>query len=343
MEKQEKSKLTSKDLVNNMTLKNDRINLGVRNIVLNCGNLKKNERVCLIYDKKTEDLIPLFLNWIKKRSSCFKIVKEDGLIMHGSEPSMKTAYMMKNSDLIFALTSFSIAHTNARINASIAGARFLSLPEYSLDLIQDNSITQNFKKCFVNVRKMTKILSLGNKVKVLSDKGTNIDLDIKGRFANCCPGYVCKPGDLSSPPDVESNISPCEFKSNGKIIVDGSIPHPSVGLLNENVELSVEDGFITKIKTGVFLEKKIKSIFNSVPIKKTKILAECGIGFNPKAKLKGYMLIDEGAFGTMHFGFGSNITVGGLNDVPFHLDFVLKRPSMFVDDELVIKKGKPVF
>ena len=55
------------------------------------------------------------------------------------------------------------------------------------------------------------------------------------------------------------------------------------------------------------------------------------------------MLTDEGASGTMHFGFGSNITVGGLNDVPFHLDFVLKNPSIFVDNNLVIKNGKPIF
>ena len=177
----------------------------------------------------------------------------------------------------------------------------------------------------------------------MSDKGTDIDLDINGRFGNCCPGYVLKSGELGSPPDIESNISPNEFKSQGKIVVDGSIPHPFIGLLNEDVELIVEDGFIKKIKTGFFLKKKIDSIFKSVPLRKSKILAECGIGFNPKAKLKGYMLTDEGASGTMHFGFGSNITVGGLNDVPFHLDFVLKNPSIFVDNNLVIKNGKPIF
>ena len=33
----------------------------------------------------------------------------------------------------------------------------------------------------------------------------------------------------------------------------------------------------------------------------------------------------------VHFGFGSNITVGGKNDVPFHLDFVIKKPDLFID------------
>ena len=83
----------------------------------------------------------------------------------------------------------------------------------------------------------------------------NIDLDIRGRVGNCCPGFVCKPGDLGSPPDIESNISPIEFKSNGKIVVDGSIPHPSIGLLRENVMLKIENGCIKSIKASTFLKK----------------------------------------------------------------------------------------
>ena len=64
-----------------MFLKSNRINLGVQNVVLNCGNLKKNERVCLIYDKN-EVLVPSFLFWIKK-NSCVKVLKENNLKMHG--------------------------------------------------------------------------------------------------------------------------------------------------------------------------------------------------------------------------------------------------------------------
>ena len=118
--------------------------------------------------------------------------------------------------------------------------------------------------------------------------------------------------------------------------------HTQVLSLRENVMLKIENGCIKSIKASTFL-KKNKLNFQFCTSEKSKILAECGVGFNPKAKLKGYMLTDEGAFGTMHFGFGSNITVGGLNDVPFHLDFVLKKPTIMVDGNTVIEKENQFF
>ena len=88
--------------------------------------------------------------------------------------------------------------------------------------------------------------------------------------------------------------------------------------------------------------KELKKIFNELNNPKTKVLAELGIGFNEKAKLCGNMLIDEGAANCIHFGFGSNSTVGGKNEVSFHLDFIVKNANLFVDDKLIIKKGKPL-
>ena len=68
----------------------------------------------------------------------------------------------------------------------------------------------------------------------------------------------------------------------------------------------------------------IEEIFKRVEDERAYYLAECGIGLNPKARLTGNMLTDEGSKGCIHFGFGANNTVGGINNVAFHLDFILK-------------------
>ena len=65
-------------------------------------------------------------------------------------------------------------------------------------------------------------------------------------------------------------------------------------------------------------------ILKSTKNNKSRVLAELGIGFNKKAKLTGMMLTDEGSAGNIHFGFGSNYTVGGKNKVSFHIDIVVK-------------------
>ena len=148
---------------------------------------------------------------------------------------------------------------------------------------------------------------------------------------------------MGSPPDIEANISPVEADSNGIIVVDGSIPCREIGLLSDPVTLEVRNGKIHEIVTeSEAMLGLLLTIFARTASAKAYILGECGIGLNPAAELTGNMLTDEGAFGCMHFGFGSNATVGGTNDVPFHLDFVLREPTLAVDGEILIDKGDVV-
>ena len=52
------------------------------------------------------------------------------------------------------------------------------------------------------------------------------------------------------------------------------------------------------------------------------------------------MLCDEGAFGHLHFGFGSNYTVGGKNKINFHVDMIIKEPEVYIDNKLILKNYK---
>ena len=59
--------------------------------------------------------------------------------------------------------------------------------------------------------------------------------------------WLCeKSGDLGSP-DMEVNISPLETKTNGTIVIDGSVTHPLLGLIKEDIHLELNNGIISKI------------------------------------------------------------------------------------------------
>lgn len=49
---------------------------------------------------------------------------------------------------------------------------------------------------------------------------------------------------------------------------------------------------------------------------------------------------DEKVMGTCHIAFGNNKHFGGRVDVPFHVDFVIKKPTIYGDDILIMKDGK---
>lgn len=314
----------------------------IEHIVTYCGNLQRYEKVVILYDSLTKSIAKLFaVNVLKITAHPLDMIEIETAQIHGVEPPQNAREKMLSADLIICLTFYSLAHTKARLEATQAGARFLSLPQYTDDLLRNKAILFKYKDCINELEKVTELLNKGKKIKITTIKGTQVSLVIEGRTGNCCPGIVNEKYNLGSPPDSEVNIAPEEDKSKGVIVVDGSITCAELGLLNESVELKIANGCIADIKSdSKYYKETLEKIFSDVKSKKAYCLAECGIGFNKDAILCGNMLIDEGAFGYVHFGFGSNCTISGKNDVNFHLDFVICEPTLTIDDFCVLKDGR---
>ena len=282
------------------------------------------------------------------RNQAIKITSKVNLVeipladRHGEEPPEHIKELMFQANLIICLSKYSLAHSKARFEAGKHGARFLSMPFYSWDLLKDPAVAVDFKSQAPIVKRVADLFTAGSRVHVTTAAGMDLTMDIQGRKGNYCPGFVSQPGELGSPPDIEANVSPIEDKSSGIIMVDGSITCSELGLLKQSVRLMVKDGKIQEIdsKNNSYVEVLNRLFDQSVP--QRRILGECGVGLNPLAKLSGVMLMDEGALGTVHFGFGSNHTVGGKNEVDFHLDFVVRNPTLKIDDEFILKDGKLV-
>ena len=61
------------------------------------------------------------------------------------------------------------------------------------------SILFDFKSQLQITKKITNILSKSDHLEVRSSLGTSLKMNIKGRKANCCPGFVDKNHLLGSP------------------------------------------------------------------------------------------------------------------------------------------------
>lgn len=69
-------------------------------------------------------------------------------------------------------------------------------------------------------------------------------------------------------------------------------------------------------------------------------MAENGIGLNPKCKFMGFMLEDEGVYGSAHIGIGTSITLGGTVKASCHYDLIMKDASLVADGRNILKDGK---
>jgi leucyl aminopeptidase (aminopeptidase T) len=222
------------------------------------------------------------------------------------------------------------------------GARFLSLPLYDWKLLEDDCLHIDYMAQAWRVRLFADAFTRGNVVHVTTAAGTDIRLGIAGRVGNYCPGFVKVAGDLGSPPDIEANVSPIEDSGEGIVVVDGSITMPGFGLLHDPVELEVHLGRVIAFRSvNSNYIRQLDALFGEIDSPR-RVVAECGVGLNPAAKLTGTMLTDEGALGCVHFGLGANHTMGGLNKVDFHLDFVFREASVAVDGQQLLSLGVPL-
>lgn len=308
-----------------------------------CGRLIAGERLAIVCDTETRAVGDLLARRAALLTTEVHLVEVAPFGMHGEEPPAHAAEEMRIADLCLGITAKSMIHTAARKAASLRGTRYLSLPDYSLDLLADDSLRADWPARGVIGRRVADAYTAGSEVTVSSDSGTRITMRIDGRIGNSAPGYVAEPGATSSPPTIETYVSPLETSAQGVVIVDGSIPFPTLGLIQEPVRLVVEGGRIVDITgSDAKVVAELRRVFTGPGSDKAYVLAECAVGLNDRARLMGIMLTDEGTAGTMHFGFGSNATIGGINEVPFHLDTVLRGPSMTIDGRLVVERGAVV-
>ena len=256
--------------------------------------------------------------------------------INGEEPPAEIAELMKKFDIVFCPTAKSLTHTDARRAASKKGVRVATFPGITKE-IMIRGMNADYKKIAALSIKLKGILEKGKRVRITTQIGTDISFSIKGRKSIASKGLYHKKGESGNLPTGETFLAPVEGTTNGVFIVDGSMA--GLGLVkNAGLRIEVKNGYAIKI-TGGAMAKKLSRMLDAVG-KDARNIAEFGIGTNDSAKLSGVILEDEKVMGTVHIALGNNVSMGGKVNVPIHLDGVMKSPTVYLDDKLLMKDGK---
>jgi leucyl aminopeptidase (aminopeptidase T) len=109
-----------------------------------------------------------------------------------------------------------------------------------------------------------------------------------------------------------------------------------LGKLLSPIVLKIENGILAEA-VGNHAEEWLKILGNT---EAARNLAEFGVGTNPNTRLTGNILEDEKILGTIQVAFGSNNTFGGKVSAGVHLDTVVLRTTVFIDEKLILDKGR---
>ncbi len=255
---------------------------------------------------------------------------------HGAEPPDYVGKAMLEFDVIVAITTYSISHTEARERATTKGARVASMPTFTADMFMPGGpMDVDYRKVAELCERLAKELS-GSKVRVKSDNGTDLSLSIEGRRWNLDTGLLTSPGSFGNLPAGEVFIAPVEGTAEGRIVVQsGWFPN-----LEEDMILEVKEGKVVDLKGGGKVGDKFRELLaigrepNDVELNRRNI-AELGVGANPNAKRPDNVLEAEKILGTVHVAIGDPSHFGGMVKADMHVDFVIPRPVLEVDEKVI--------
>ena len=298
-------------------------------------DLKSSESFLITTDEPKKELAMQVYEHAKNitPSARIEIIKE--LERDGQEPEPEVAELMLNHNVQFYLTSKSLSHTKARRNATKKGHRIISAPGLTQSMIE-RCVDIDYDRLIKFHDRLRPIILNSKEIHIKTKAGTDIRTavhDTQGKSDNLLKN---KKGAFGNLPTGEVDSGIVREKTNGTIVFDGSFP--GIGTIKNSVRVNVVNGvgnIIVENEEG----KKIKEMLTEVGEDAFK-LAELGIGTNPKAEITGNVLEDEKVLGTVHFAFGNDLTYNGNNNVPVHLDGILRNPTLKVDNKIIMKDGE---
>ncbi len=320
-------------------MSDDKTPKGITTLIEVNAGVQPDENVVVITDTSKLSIAQALLNALKKHgvdpTMCVMFPRS----MHGDEPTSPITRAVHGADVVFAPTTFSLAHSDARYRACEAGARWVNMPDYREAMLYSGGLLADFMGINSQVQRLADAFTKGSSVEVTTRLGTHFTARIEGRTGRNQSGICTQKGSFGSPPDIETHVALIEDSTEGVLVVDGSIPLPGLGIIHEPIRVEMKNGRIIAIGGGK-QSKTIRDILAEYNDSSVYVAAELGVGMNPESRFIGAMLEDEGVAGTMHIGFGDNHGIGGQNIAPSHIDMVADKPTIRIDGVVVMQDGE---
>jgi leucyl aminopeptidase (aminopeptidase T) len=300
------------------------------NILKTCLGIKKNESVLIVTDYDRLDVSDRIEKAAMELSDEVMTLKMKPRSRHAEEPPKPIAMAMSYADVCILPTTKSLSHTDARKDACEVGARIVSMPGITLDMLTSGGMTANYKTVKRISETIARKLTEARVIRIRTPGGTNYKALLEGREGLADTGIYTERGTFGNLPAGEGFIAPLEGKSNGRLVFDGSFAKE--GVVSKPIGIEVVDGKVVDTNSDELREY--------LQYENADNIAEIGLGANPKARLVGNVLEDEKVMGTVHVALGDNHTFGGKIKSEVHLDGIMKSPDVWLDDVQIMRKGR---
>ncbi|QEK93767.1 2,5-dihydroxypyridine 5,6-dioxygenase [Achromobacter insolitus] len=275
-----------------------------------------------------------------------RALSRDSLAYLGTTPltgNKAAIAALKESDLVLDLMTLLFSPEQHEILAT--GTKILLAvepPEVLARLVPTEADRQRVKAAAARI-------GTAREMSVVSEAGTDLRCPL-GEFPAISEyGFVDEPGRWDHWPSGFVLTWPNEGGANGKIVIDvGDILLPQKLYVRSAIELTVENGYATRIDGGVDAEL-LREYVASFRDPEAYAISHIGWGLQPRAHWTTLGLYDREATigmdarayeGNFLFSLGPNNEAGGNRTTTCHIDIPLRSCTVRLDGEDVVRQGK---
>lgn len=310
-----------------------------RGIVEDALGIQLGEQVTIVTDLDRPSSITTALASCARRAGSEVVVVTMAPRDHGGvDPPPAVGAAIGASQAVVMQTSFATIHTKTLRGAMARGVRICEFWGVTEEMMVRGGLTEDSVWLEETTRRLAERMSAARRARLTTPEGTDLSCELAGRTAIAIPSTARRPGTFCSLPAGESAMAPLEGTATGKVIQPYLVEHREIDRPREPLELYIREGNLVEIKGGVEAQRLEKLIRDSGPTARN--MAELAIGTNRRCRLDVGIREAKKAWGTAHIAIGDNQSIGGVIESPLHIDFILLRPTVWLDGKEVVRDGK---
>jgi len=304
---------------------------GARLILRTSAGLREKEKVLILVDRDTRPQGEAFLAAARSLGTDPVVLLILPREADGAEPPDLVATAMESADLILLATRKSLTHTHARRQANRAGARVISIPGITEDMLASGGLSADWGEIHELVRRVARRLRNARQLHLTSASGTDLSFSIDGRdWIAEDTGLCSRRGSFTTLPAGELFIAPVEGTAEGRLVADVYFDEP----LLEPATATLREGHAIRI---VGASRAVHAM--NLGGRDGRTLGRFGFGLNARARATGPHPEAEKALGCANLGFGDNASIGGRLSAGVRVECIVSEISVEVDGKPVVEKG----
>lgn len=161
---------------------------GARRLANEVAGVEAGERALVIIDSATDESIAAALEAaLQEVGAEVTVLGTERAKTDSGEPPPEVARAMVTADVVFLAVQVSLTHTEAVKAVCASGGRVAALTQWVPEMLVGGGIEADFRAIEPTVLRMAAIWDEGSSVRVTSEAGTDITLNIEGRFGTPMP------------------------------------------------------------------------------------------------------------------------------------------------------------